>query len=274
MQKTIAVIGAGNMGKCLISGLIKNGHDARHIIATHPETAACEEIQKEFGIKVTTDNRDAARKAELIILSVKPQVMAHVLTEIRSVLTHNPCLISVAAGVRIHNIETFIQEKLPIIRAMPNVPALMQHGATALFANSKADETDKKIAESIFNAVGISIWLSEEKLMDVVTALSGSGPAYFFLIMEALQSAAEKHGLSKEIAHLLICQTAFGAGYMATHSEKNFSALRETVTSKGGTTEKAIFVLEDNHIRDIFEKAITAAKERSETLAQHLEEKS
>ena len=181
-----------------------------------------------------------------------------------------PLILSIAAGIQEASIQHWLGGKIAIVRAMPNTPALIGCGAAALHANAYVSHEQRNMAESILRSTGITIWLSDESLMDAVTALSGSGPAYFFLMMEALQQAAENQGLPTETARLLTLQTALGAARMAIESGKPLDELRQQVTSKGGTTEKAISILEENHIRAIYQQALDAAKKRAEELGELL----
>ncbi|HTM63170.1 MAG TPA: pyrroline-5-carboxylate reductase [Gammaproteobacteria bacterium] len=270
----IAMIGAGNMGSSLIGGLIKNGHPAEKIIATDPSEEKLSQLQKTFTVQVTSDNLAAVSNADVVIFAVKPQIFAEVATPLKSVIeSRKPLIISIAAGIRASSIQNWVGGHAAVVRVMPNTPALIGAGASALFANSKTTEEQRNIAESIMRAVGIAVWVNDEKDMDTVTALSGSGPAYFFLILEALQDAAVDLGLPTETAQLLAQQTALGASLMAIDSNYSAAELRKHVTSPGGTTEKAVNVLEEHHVRDIFKKAVTAAKQRSEELANLLGDK-
>lgn len=268
----IAILGAGNMGSSLIGGLIKNGHPIDKLTATDPSEEKLQQIRQRFNINVTTDNLAAAQKAEVIILAVKPQLMKQVVSPLKAAMTPQTLIISIAAGVRIESLQKILGDNVAIVRTMPNTPALIGAGATALFASNAVNEVQRNIAEMIMRAVGITVWVKDEGQLDAVTALSGSGPAYFFLILEAMQDSAEAMGLSPETAQMLAQQTALGAALMAIDSSHSPSELRKQVTSPGGTTEKAISVLEAHHIRDIFHKALTAAQHRSEELAKLLGE--
>jgi pyrroline-5-carboxylate reductase len=268
---TIAIIGAGNMGSCLIHGLIQNGHPANKISASDSTEEKLSGLAS-IGIQTTTDNLQAINHADVIIFAIKPQSFHAIARELAAYIQqHKPLILSIAAGIRESSIQTWLNGDIPIVRAMPNTPALIGCGATALYANRHVSEEQHDEAESILRSVGIVIWLEDENQMDAVTALSGSGPAYFFLMMEALQQSAEKLGLTQETARLLTLQTALGAARMAIESGKPLEELRQNVTSKGGTTEKAVSVLEDNQLRAIYHKALTAAKERSEELAEMME---
>ena len=265
----ISIIGTGNMGNSLISGLINHAHPKEKIWATDVDENKLAQIESTFHIHTTTDNLKAVQHADIVILAIKPQLFAEILPTLSNVLRERgPLVISIAAGIRTASMVHWLGYPAPIVRAMPNTPALINCGITALYANSEVTEEQRCKAESILNAVGMTVWLTDEKYMDVVTALSGSGPAYFFLMMEAMQNAAVSMGLSPQTATQLTVQTALGAARMAVESGKTLSELRLNVTSKGGTTEKAISVLEENNIRELFEKALQAAKRRSEELAE------
>jgi pyrroline-5-carboxylate reductase len=181
-----------------------------------------------------------------------------------------PLIVSIAAGVRTRNLLQWLGPDTAVVRAMPNTPALVRSGATALFPTARVSDDHRNLAESILRAVGLTLWVDREELMDAVTALSGSGPAYFFLVMEALQTAAVSAGLPRETADLLTLQTAFGAAKMALESEDDVALLRQRVTSPGGTTERALQVLEQGGLRSLFANAIEAARQRSEELAELL----
>jgi len=271
MASVIAFIGAGNMGGSLIGGLIQNGHPADHIWATDPDKAKCKQLADTFHIHSTQNNAEAAKQADILIFAVKPQILKIVAEELASVIQERkPLVISIAAGVRESSLQNWLGGSIAIVRAMPNTPALIGAGASGLYANKHVSQEQHNLAESILRAVGIAVWVKSEEQMDVVTALSGSGPAYFFLIMEALQEAAEAFGLPSDTARLLALQTALGAGKMAIESAASPAELRLQVTSPGGTTESAVTALENHHIRDIFKSAVQAAKERSEELADLL----
>lgn len=270
----IAMIGTGHMGSSLIGGLMSNGHPPDKIWAADPSEEKLSELRDLFYIHTTADNSQAAQHAQVVIFAVKPQIFHKVAMDTRKIIQlHKPLVISIAAGIREASIQEWLGGNTAIVRAMPNTPALIGCGASALYANDFVSTEQHDLAESILRAVGVAVWVSNEQLMDTVTALSGSGPAYFFLMMEALQNAAEELGLSPEIARLLTLQTANGAARMALESDTPLAELRRRVTSPGGTTEKALSVLEDSNVRGIFRKALQAAKLRSEELANMLGEK-
>lgn len=268
INATIAIIGAGHMGASLLGGLIAHQYPSENIVITDADTEKLSQLKKEFNMRIATDNVDAVSQADIVILAIKPQILANVAKQIAaSVQQMKPLIISIAAGVKEDSIQAYLGHNIPIIRAMPNTPALVRCGATALYANQIVTKKQRDLAESILNAVGLAIWIEDEALMDVVTALSGSGPAYFFLVMEALEKGAINLGLPADTARLLTLQTAYGAAKMALDSDVDVAELRKRVTSPGGTTEAALLELEKHQIRDIFEKALLAAKIRSEELA-------
>ena len=269
---TIAFIGGGNMATSLISGLVADGYDPGHILVSDPQHQRLADLAARFGVRSAADNIDAARRAEVVVLAVKPQALKLVCTELRdTVQKQRPLLISIAAGVR----ESFVQEwlgggDLPLVRTMPNTPAMIQAGATVLHAGPGVTNEQRNLAESILRAVGLTLWVEEEKELDAVTALSGSGPAYFFLVMEAMEEAAVELGLDQETARLLTIQTALGAARMAMESRDAPAILRERVTSPGGTTERALEIFHDGDLRDLFRLALAGAHERSKELSKLL----
>lgn len=270
----IAIIGAGIMGYSLISGLINNNHPPNKLWASDTDEEKLSRIANDFHIHITNINKKAVEHANIVIFALKPQVFAQVLSPLKETFIRNkPLIISIAAGIRESHIQGWIGKNSAIVRAMPNTPALINCGATALFANTYVTHEQRRMAESILRCIGKVVWIEDEKLMDVVTALSGNGPAYFFLIMEVLQHAAEELGLPPEIAHLLTLETALGSARMALESGKSLAELRQNVTSPGGTTEKAISVLEENNIRGLFQKTLLAGKCRSEELGNLTGEK-
>lgn len=264
----IAFIGGGNMARSLIGGLIADGVKPARIWVADPNPASLSDHQNHFGVRTTADNSQAARQAQVIVLAVKPQVAKAAAQSMAGVLRERPALvISVAAGIRISHLRDWLGEETAIVRCMPNTPALVGSGATALFANPHVTREQKDLAESILRAVGMTLWMDDEDLMDAVTALSGSGPAYFFLVMEAMEQAGVALGLPRQTARLLTLQTAFGAAKMALESTEDVAALRRRVTSPGGTTEQAIRVLEEHGLAAGFEQALRAARQRSIELA-------
>jgi pyrroline-5-carboxylate reductase len=269
-QPTIAFIGAGNMGRSLAGGLLKSGWDRRRLALADPDRDQQRAVSDVLGVKVSGDNRQVAGRADVVVLAVKPQALRVVAEELaQSIQQKHPLVVSIAAGVRIADLERWLGGALAIVRVMPNTPALVGSGASALYANERVQPAQRDLAESILRTVGVTVWLPREDLLDVVTALSGSGPAYFFLVMEALEQAAIDHGLDAPTARLLTLETAFGAAKMALEGDAEPAELRRRVTSPGGTTERAVAVLEDD-IRQLFSRAIAAATARSRELADLL----
>ena len=270
MENTnIAFIGCGNMARSLIGGLIANGVKPDKLSASDPDQAQRQTLFEQFGIDTNADNNVVIKSADVIVLAVKPQLMHDVVCEIAKSLTDSPRLIiSIAAGIKLDSINQWLEQSAAIIRVMPNTPALIQAGAAALYANEHTSETQKNIAEAMMRSVGTAIWLDSEDQMDSVTALSGSGPAYFFYVMEAMEKAAEGLGLNQEQARLLTIETAVGAAKMALLSSSDPETLRQQVTSPGGTTEQALNILMQGKLDELIEKAITAAKQRSVELSE------
>jgi pyrroline-5-carboxylate reductase len=262
-------IGAGNMARSLVGGLIADGCDPALIRLSDPDADRIQDLAHRLGVRILGDNRAVVEDADVVVLAVKPQVLPAVAREIADrVQDRQPLVISVAAGIRTTDLERWLGAGTAIVRAMPNTPALVQSGATGLFANARVSAEQRDLAETILRAVGLTLWVAEEDQLDLVTALSGSGPAYFFLIMEALQEAATQQGLPAETARLLALQTAFGASRMALESSEDAATLRQRVTSPGGTTEQALEVLEAGGLRALMDRALRAAARRSRELAE------
>ncbi|MFU8797955.1 MAG: pyrroline-5-carboxylate reductase [Gammaproteobacteria bacterium] len=263
----IGFIGGGNMAHCLIKGLLSQGHAPHTIWVSNPNPR---ENLEPLGVNITTDNTVVAEKAGILVFAVKPQILPHVARELAPVLqVKHPCIISLAAGVRIASLQAWLgSDMLSIARAMPNTPAIIGYGATGLYANAQVTLEQKKEIKSLFDAVGITFWLDRESQLDTVTALSGSGPAYFFLVIEALIQASVDLGLPEETAKQLAIQTAKGAAHLAGSTSESLAQLRAHVTSPGGTTEHAIHALEAGEIRVLFAHAIRAAQQRAVALGE------
>lgn len=273
-KRTIGFIGGGNMAASLVGGLVGDNCQPGNIQVAEPDAARREALANRYGISTTADNNALAAAVDVVVLAVKPQVMAEVCRGIAdTVQEKQPLILSIAAGLRIADIDRWLGSNCAIVRTMPNTPALVQSGATALFANDRVSTGQREQAEAVMRSVGLTLWLEQESQMDAVTALSGSGPAYFFLIIELLQQAGVKLGLSEESARLLAVQTAFGAAKMALESPEESTTLRARVTSPGGTTERAIGILEEGGIRALFDKALEGARDRAGELAVQLGEK-
>ncbi len=266
----IVFIGGGNMARSLIGGLVADGLSADNIHVLDTQKAVLQTLKQTFAVQVHEDLASAVASADVIVLAVKPQQMQDVVKSLATVWPANALLISIAAGIRLADLGRWLQKDAAIVRAMPNTPSLVQAGATALFANNHVSEQQREQAEAILRAVGLALWLDNETKMDAVTALSGSGPAYFFLVMEAMENAAIELGLPQETARLLCLETAFGAAKMALESDVPAATLRQQVTSPGGTTERAIHELEDGGLHGLFENALVAAALRARELGDQL----
>jgi pyrroline-5-carboxylate reductase len=268
-RATIGFVGAGNMGRSLAGGLLKSGWEQKRVLLSDPDGEQRRTVTDLLGIEVSSDNNAVVTQADVVVLAVKPQVLKAVATALApAVQKKRPLIVSIAAGVRIADIERWLGGNLSIVRVMPNTPALVGSGASALFANRRAQPAQRDLAESILRTVGVTVWLSREELLDVVTALSGSGPAYFFLIMQALEEAAINQGLDPATARLLTLETAFGSAKMALEANVEPAELRRRVTSPGGTTERALTVLREGHVEQVFARALQAASARAHELAQ------
>jgi pyrroline-5-carboxylate reductase len=269
----ITFIGGGNMARSLIGGLIEDGFNPDHIHVSDPEPLCLQALTDKYPVHTYTSNLSAAKNCNVLILAVKPQQLQAVVKQLAPEWESDRLLISIAAGIKLDDMARWLAfDDAAIVRAMPNTPSLVQAGAAALCANDAVSRQQHELAESILRAVGLAIWVDDEVKMDAVTALSGSGPAYFFLVMEAMEFAATEMGLDAETARLLCLQTAFGAAKMALESDESTSTLRERVTSPGGTTERALHELDDGGLRGLFENALIAAALRSRELATQLGE--
>ena len=270
-QPRIAFIGCGNMGASLIGGLVTSGYPASRITAADPDAEKRTVMVNRHGIAAYADNITAIRGASAVVLAVKPQVLKDTLQPLAPALrTSGSVIISVAAGIRSGTITGWLDTQAAVVRAMPNTPALIRAGATGLYANNQVSTQQRQLADTILQAVGVTLWLEDEELMDAVTAISGSGPAYFFLFIEALEQTGQDLGLSREQSRLLALQTAYGAACMARESDVDAATLRERVTSKGGTTEQAIKQLRDGGLENLVRQAATAARDRSRELSDTL----
>jgi pyrroline-5-carboxylate reductase len=270
-QQKLGFIGAGNMAGSLIAGLIADGYAPENIWASDPNQDKREQLSAHFGVHTTPDNDEVVNQAQLVVLAVKPQVLRYTVQEIASVVRQRqPLIISLAAGVAIADIARWLDGYNSIVRSIPNTPALVKSGATGLYAHTSVGFEQRNQAESVLRAVGLTVWVENESLLDVVTALSGSGPAYFFLFMEAMEAAAVQLGLAPETARILTQQTALGAARLAMESDDTPTRLREKVTSPGGTTEQAIRVFEESGLRASVEAAMRAAQLKAIELSKQL----
>jgi pyrroline-5-carboxylate reductase len=267
-SQTIGFIGAGNMAEALIRGLVRGGHvAAERISASGPRRERLDELAAAYKIKVSTDNREVARGAGLVVLSIKPQIMDKVLREIGEHLQPGTLVISIAAGVDTETIESAVADGVRVVRAMPNTPALVGAGATAISAGHHASEADLATARAIFDAVGITVTL-EESHLDAVTGLSGSGPAYIFLILEALSDAGVKVGLSRRNSQKLAAQTVMGSAKMLLETDEHVGHLKDMVTSPGGTAIAGLHTLEEGGLRTTLINAVETATKRARELGR------
>ncbi|HFH3757812.1 pyrroline-5-carboxylate reductase [Pseudomonas aeruginosa] len=268
----IAFIGAGNMAASLIGGLRAQGVPAAQIRASDPGAEQRAKIAGEFAIDVVESNAEAVADADVVVLSVKPQAMKAVCQALAPALKPEPeqLIVSIAAGIPCASLEAWLGQPRPVVRCMPNTPALLRQGASGLYANAQVSAAQREQAGQLLSAVGIALWLDDEAQIDAVTAVSGSGPAYFFLLMQAMTDAGEKLGLSRETASRLTLQTALGAAQMALSSEVEPAELRRRVTSPNGTTEAAIKSFQANGFEALVEQALNAASQRSAELAEQL----
>lgn len=267
---TLTFIGGGNMASSIIGGLIAKGYPADKIRASDPFEQSRNTLQQQFGIATYADNGAAVAGADVVILSVKPQVLEAVCSDLQPHLGNQPLVISIAAGIDIRSLDLWLSNELAIVRCMPNTPALVQTGASGLFANDKTSDTQKALADDILSAVGIVQWLDSEDMIDPVTAVSGSGPAYYFLMMEAMIDAGVAQGLTREAATQLTLQTALGAAKLAQSSDVDVAELRRRVTSPNGTTEQAILSFENDKLRETVARAMDKCSARSVEMAQEL----
>ncbi|MGH8117661.1 MAG: pyrroline-5-carboxylate reductase [Rhodanobacteraceae bacterium] len=268
----IAFIGGGNMARSLIGAQLAHGAPAASIHVAEPRADARDALIREFGIAAFADNAKAIADADCVVLAVKPQVMRQACEGLAAPLAATrPLVISIAAGVRLGQLERLLGAGLAIVRCMPNTPALVGAGAAGLCANRKVDANQQAIAERILGAAGIVRWIDDEAQMDTVTALSGSGPAYFFLLVEAMEDAAVQLGLPRDAARALAAQTCLGAGRMLADGDETAAELRRRVTSPHGTTAAALDVFEQGKLRGLVERALTAAKRRGAEMSAELD---
>ncbi len=266
----ILLIGGGNMGRALVGGLLNNGWDAARIGVSDPDPSTHALLQHQFQLKrLYYDNTLAYAKVEpdVVLFAVKPGGLPATATDLAPwMVQEHPLLISIAAGVRSEDLARWTGGHCPVVRVMPNTPALVGAGMSVLYAQDEVSDAQCLLAEKIMQGLGETLWVEEETLMDAVTAVSGSGPAYFFAFMQAMMEGACKMGLSEQQARTLVLQTAFGAQRLAQESEDSLQELRDKVTSKGGTTAAAMAVLDEGRFQDLMMQALEAARQRSEEL--------
>lgn len=272
-QASLTFIGGGNMAGSIIGGLLAAGIDARRITVSDPSSESLDRVRQLGEVNTTQDNATAVAGADVVILAVKPQVMRDIAEALVPALQQRqPMVISIAAGIRSASLSQWLGGNCPVVRCMPNTPALLASGATALHADQQVSEDQRQLAEAILQAVGLSVWVEQESELDVVTAVSGSGPAYFFLLMEAMQAEAEAMGMKPDTASQLIAQTALGAARMAQESGSAPAELRRQVTSPGGTTEAALNQFASDEFIAVVGRALRAARDRSISLSAELEQ--
>ena len=264
-RKNIAIIGGGNMARAIAGGLIRSGYDAAHVSIAEPLQEQRAILEMEFpGSTISNDNNAIVAEAGTLVLAVKPQILKLVCNGIEnSAQKQKPLVISIAAGPRVDDIDRWLGGNLEIVRVMPNQPALVDQGISALFANDRTDELGRILAEKVMLAVGQAVWVDDESLLDAVTAVSGTGPAYFYLLIDAMIQSAVRLGIDSDTARTLAVETARGAATLAAAESESMSSLIERVRSPGGTTTAAFERLDAANVRGIFDDAIEAAKNRS-----------
>jgi pyrroline-5-carboxylate reductase len=264
----IGFVGGGNMARAIIGGLLEAGHDPGHLHVSDPSVVQRAEIEQLNGkLHISQDNAGVAKHAEVLVLAVKPQIIGEIAADLRNAERPDSQLVmSIAAGITLGTLQDALGTDRQIVRVMPNQPAIVGAGMSVMIASDDTSLEHLQFAEYIGSATGRAAWVDDENLMDVVTAVSGSGPAYFYLLMEIMEVCAKQMGLPEDLAGVLTRQTGYGAGLVAAESKTGLDALRESVTSKGGTTAAALKVLEDAGIRDIVCNALKAARDRSAEL--------
>ena len=269
-KTVIGFIGAGNMAYALIKGLLNNGFDASQINISDPNEELLRNRESELKVTTYSDNASLLSNSDIIFFAVKPQVLSSVCLELKGIVKSKHLFVSIVAGIRSSDINRWLGGNFSLIRTMPNTPALFQSGVTGLFANEVVDNEQKSLVSSILSSVGECFWVNEEKLIDAITAISGSGPAYFFLLMESMKQAGMALGLDEETANSLSIQTAYGASLMANKTGKDSRTLRSEVTSPNGTTQSAIESFQDQNFEGIVANATRAAYDRARELSNEL----
>ncbi len=265
---TLAFIGGGNMARSLIGGLLASGREPGSICVAEPYAPVRAALASDFNVRASAENAEAATGAAVWVIAVKPQVMATVASELAGLAqAQRPLVISIAAGISSEQLERWLGGQLAVVRAMPNTPSLLGAGATGMFANAQVSDEQRILAEALLASTGMTRWVDDEAQMDAVTALSGSGPAYVFLLAEAMQAAGEREGLSADVARALALQTIHGAARMLVESGEPADELRRRVTSPDGTTHAAIERFEAGGFRALVADAIAAATRRSRELS-------
>ncbi|GKX57165.1 pyrroline-5-carboxylate reductase [Leminorella grimontii] len=269
-HRHIAFIGAGNMAKAIITGLVKNGYPAHLITAASPSMKQDGPLHADFGINCSNDNLASARQAEVIVLAVKPQMMADVCEPLKQLDLSNKLILSIAAGVSVERFRQLLGD-VNIVRIMPNTPSLIGLGMSGLFAPARVSSEDREYTEGLMKAVGEVCWVDDEEGINGVIAAAGSAPAYFFLFMEAMQQESERLGFSPQTARLLVQQAALGAAHMVAENPRlDIATLRQQVTSKGGTTAEALRVFNESGLSDTVARAMQAAIARAVEMEKSL----
>ncbi|PAV25455.1 pyrroline-5-carboxylate reductase [Tamilnaduibacter salinus] len=269
--RTIAFIGAGNMANAIIGGMLENGFNADNLWVSAPDDSHLQRIRKQSGVSVTTDNRYCAQQADIIVLAVKPQIMRSVCEEIAPVVQNTrPLIVSIAAGLEVDTLDGWLGGGMPIVRCMPNTPSLVGKGSAGLYATDSVGDDQRKAVTAIFEGVGIALWVPDEAMLHSITALSGSAPAYFFLMLEAMEEAGDELGVEREQASRLAIQTMAGAAEMARRGPDEPAQLKRNVMSPGGTTEKAVETFEDGDLRGLVRRACQAVIKHSKAMAAQL----
>lgn len=269
INANIGFVGGGNMALALAGGLVKQGTPAERITVADPRPEQLELLAGKFGLCVTPDNEEAVREADVVVFAVKPQVFREVALSLApAAQRRRPLVLSIAAGIAEPDIRRWLGKGTAIVRAMPNTASLLGAGVAALYANPHVTRAQRELAEAVLKAVGAVHWLADESLLDAVTALSASGLAYFFLLMEAMEAAGRELDLPADVARPLTLQTAFGAARMAQESGEDPATLRQRVTSPGGTTAAALNIFEQGDLRGLVRRALTAARDRGRELSQ------
>lgn len=266
-QKKIAFIGAGNMVRAIVSGLVANGYPAALITATAPSETRRVALEQNFGIQTTSDNFSAAANADVVVLSVKPQMMEEVCKPLQAIDYSSKLVISIAAGINCERLNEMLNCQLNLVRVMPNTPSQLGKGMSGLFAPEHVPSSDKAFSAALMKAVGEVCWVEQESGINNIIAAAGSAPAYFFLFLEAMQAEAMAQGFDKATARLLVQQSALGAAeVVVANPDTELATLRENVTSKGGTTAEALRTFNQHQLSDIVAKAMQAAVARAEEM--------
>jgi pyrroline-5-carboxylate reductase len=269
-KTVIGFIGAGNMAYALIKGLLSNGFDAKNINVSDSNEGLLIKRQSELNITTYSDNSAILDNSDIVVFAVKPQVLSIVCLQLKNKVKQSHLFVSIVAGIRANDINRWLGGNFALVRTMPNTPALFQSGVTGLFANDLVSAQQKELVTSILSSVGECFWVDEEKLIDAITAISGSGPAYFFLLIQSITQAATALGLDEKTANSLSIQTSLGASLMATKSGKDSKTLRKEVTSPNGTTQAAIESFQDQNFEGIVAAATRAAYDRARQLSNEL----